>query len=224
MTIGIVAFLEPTQNFFMEQRLVWSMIIITIGMTMTSGQSLFGFFCRVLGTVIGMVLSLLVWYIVDGKIPGVITFLWLSLFVIYYFFIKFPRMLNANIIVLVTVVLILRIRTSSCYHRTGGGLAEQPALLPVSSPNRPLPSAPGTRVLSNRPIIHRTYELAPYRLASQAGGALVGFIWTVFPSPLTDRTWLRRDVAATLYLNRQLLWRCQFRTVRGYQRLRRQCW
>jgi len=31
MTIGIVAFLERTQRFFMEQRLVWAMIIIAIG-------------------------------------------------------------------------------------------------------------------------------------------------------------------------------------------------
>lgn len=31
MSIGIVAFLESTQRFFMEQRLVWAMIIIAIG-------------------------------------------------------------------------------------------------------------------------------------------------------------------------------------------------
>lgn len=33
MTIGIVAFLEQTQQFFTQQRLVWAMIIIAIGMT-----------------------------------------------------------------------------------------------------------------------------------------------------------------------------------------------
>jgi hypothetical protein len=42
--------------------------------------------------------------------------------------------------------------------------------------------------------------LAPYRLATVAGGCLVAFIWTIFPSPVTERTWLRRDLAATLYL------------------------
>jgi hypothetical protein len=46
----------------------------------------------------------------------------------------------------------------------------------------------------------RIYLLAPYRLATVAGGCLVGFIWTVFPSPITDRTWVRRDLAATMYL------------------------
>lgn len=42
--------------------------------------------------------------------------------------------------------------------------------------------------------------LAPYRLATVAGGALIAFFWTVFPSPFTDRTWLRKDLSAVLYL------------------------
>jgi len=29
---------------------------------------------------------------------------------------------------------------------------------------------------------------------------VVAFFWTIFPKPLTDRTWLRRDLSATLYL------------------------
>lgn len=33
MTVGVVAFLEQTQQFFIQQRLVWGMIIIAIGMT-----------------------------------------------------------------------------------------------------------------------------------------------------------------------------------------------
>lgn len=36
LTIGIVAFLEQTHVFFQEQRLVWAMIIIAIGMTQSS--------------------------------------------------------------------------------------------------------------------------------------------------------------------------------------------
>lgn len=35
MTVGIVAFLERTQAFFVAQRLVWAMIMIAIGMTMS---------------------------------------------------------------------------------------------------------------------------------------------------------------------------------------------
>jgi hypothetical protein len=35
MTIGIVGFLESTQNFFIQQRLVWAMIMVALGMTMS---------------------------------------------------------------------------------------------------------------------------------------------------------------------------------------------
>lgn len=40
MTVGIVAFLEQTQEFFTEQRLVWAMIMIAIGMTQSKLSSL----------------------------------------------------------------------------------------------------------------------------------------------------------------------------------------
>ena len=48
--------------------------------------------------------------------------------------------------------------------------------------------------------MNRIYLLGPYRLATVAGGCFVAYIWTIFPAPLTDRTWLRRDISATLYL------------------------
>jgi hypothetical protein len=107
MTVGIVAFLESTQLFFMEQRLVWAMIIIAIGMTITAGQSVFGFFARTGGTALSMVLSIIIWYIVDGKTPGVIVMLWLFIFVEYYFFLKFPRFLPIWLICIITQVLIV---------------------------------------------------------------------------------------------------------------------
>lgn len=46
----------------------------------------------------------------------------------------------------------------------------------------------------------RVYELAPYRLACVSAGSLVAFIWTVFPYPLSNRTGLRKDLGATIYL------------------------
>ncbi|KAK0719079.1 hypothetical protein B0T21DRAFT_374722 [Apiosordaria backusii] len=175
MTVGIVAFLEETQRFFMEQRLVWAMIIIALGMTMTSGQSFFGFLCRVGGTVVAMVLSLINWYIVDGRPAGAIVFMWFFIFISYYFFIKYPRFIPAIMIAIVTQVLIIGYELQTI--RLGREVAER-----TGQPWYP------------------TYLLAPYRLACVAGGSLVAFFWTIFPSPLTDRTWLRRDLSATLYL------------------------
>ncbi|KAK4662235.1 uncharacterized protein QC763_701440 [Podospora pseudopauciseta] len=175
MTVGIVAFLEETQRFFMEQRLVWAMIIIALGMTMTSGQSFFGFLCRVGGTVIAMVLSLIIWYIVDEQPAGAIVIMWFFVFISYYFFLKYPRFIPAIMITIVTQVLIIGYELQTI--RLGKEIAER-----TGQPWYP------------------TYLLAPYRLACVAGGSLVAFFWTIFPSPLTDRTWLRRDLSATLYL------------------------
>jgi hypothetical protein len=36
LSVGVIAFLEATQAFFIAQRLVWAMIIIAIGMTMST--------------------------------------------------------------------------------------------------------------------------------------------------------------------------------------------
>ncbi|SPO06922.1 uncharacterized protein DNG_09616 [Cephalotrichum gorgonifer] len=174
MTIGIVAFLEHTQVFFRDQRLDWAMITIAIGMTITSGQSIFGFFSRVAGTCLAMIFSLIIWYIVDQKTPGVIVFLWLFIFIEYYFF-KFPRYIPAVMITITTQIIILGYELQ--VRQLGETVATQ----------------------SGQPY-YPTYLLAPYRLAVVAGGSLVAFFWTIFPYPLTDRTLLRQDLSATIYL------------------------
>ncbi|TVY90187.1 Uncharacterized protein LAWI1_G001995 [Lachnellula willkommii] len=175
MTVGIIAYLKDTQTFFMEQRLVWAMIIIAIGMTMTSGQSIFGFFCRVGGTFAAMVLSIIIWYIPDDKTPGVIVLLWFFIFLEMYFFLKYPRFIAVWLVSIVTEVLIigyeLQVRKLGLAAATASG-----------QPYYPI------------------YELAPYRLACVAGGSFVAFIWTIFPYPLSDRSWLRKDLGSTLYL------------------------
>lgn len=50
LTIGIIAYLQDTQQFFIRQRLVWAMIMVAIGMTATAGSGIFGFIGRVIGT------------------------------------------------------------------------------------------------------------------------------------------------------------------------------
>ncbi|SCO80714.1 uncharacterized protein FRV6_04927 [Fusarium oxysporum] len=106
MTVGILAFLEQTQQFFQDQRLDWAMITIALGMTITSGQSIFGFFCRIGGTCLAMIFSLIIWYAVDQKTPGVIVLLWFFIFIEYYFF-KFPRFLTAVMITIITQIVII---------------------------------------------------------------------------------------------------------------------
>ena len=50
LSIGIVAYLKDTYVFFTEQRLVWAMIMVAIGMTTTAGSGVFGFLGRIVGT------------------------------------------------------------------------------------------------------------------------------------------------------------------------------
>ncbi|ETS83906.1 hypothetical protein PFICI_05782 [Pestalotiopsis fici W106-1] len=167
MTVAIVDFIEPTQAFFVKQRLVWAMIIVSISMTETSGQSIFGFLCRIAGTIGAMVLALIAWYIVDHRAPGVIVFYALFIMCIHYGFIKHPQFMPTWMISMVTLTLII-------------GYELQVTKIGIA--------------------VADIYEFGPYRLATVAGGCFVAFIWTIFPSPITDRTWLRRDLSATMYL------------------------
>ncbi|RWA11806.1 hypothetical protein EKO27_g3326 [Xylaria grammica] len=183
LTIGIIAFLEQTHVFFQEQRLVWAMIIIAIGMTQSSspsvhlpsGQSIFGFLCRILGTLVAVVLTLITWYIVDEKVPGIFVFLYLFQAISLYFLLKFPQLIPAVVLCMVTQVLIVGYELQVL--KIGVQVSES----------------------SGQPF-YPIYLLAPYRLAIVAAGCLVAFFWTIFPSPVTERTWLRRDLAVTLYL------------------------
>lgn len=53
-----------------------------------------------------MIFSLIIWYIVDQKTPGVIVFLWVFFFIEYYFF-KFPRFLSAVMMTILTQIVII---------------------------------------------------------------------------------------------------------------------
>ncbi|KAK5111110.1 hypothetical protein LTR62_005309 [Meristemomyces frigidus] len=175
MSIAIICYLEATQNFFLKQRLLWAMIMVAISMSRTAGQSTFNFALRVLGTAIAMTGSYIIWYIVDGQPAGVIVFLWAWIFGAFYFVIKFPKFLVVALLSLVTAVLIvgyeLQVKKIGVQASTSNG---QPA--------------------------YPTYLLAPYRLATVAGGLGIAFIWTIFPFPVSESTELRKDLGASLYL------------------------
>lgn len=81
LSVAIVGYLEPTQNFFFRQRCLWATVIIAIGMNPTSGSSIFNFIMRLIGNTVAMVVAIVNWYIVDGKTPGVLVFLFLFNFI-----------------------------------------------------------------------------------------------------------------------------------------------
>ncbi|KAJ9293207.1 hypothetical protein DTO271G3_7930 [Paecilomyces variotii] len=175
MTIAVIAFLHSTQVFFVKQRLVWAMIMVAISMSPTTGQSIFGFVLRLVGTTLAMVASFLIWYIPGQKTPGIIVFLFVFATLGFYIPIKKPRFIIVGFISIVTTTMI-----------TGYELEV-----------RQLGEAVAT---SNGQVYYPTYLLAPYRLAVVAAGLLVAFIWTIFPYPISEHSALRQDLGNSLYL------------------------
>lgn len=175
MTVGILAYLRATYLFFIQQRLVWSMIMIAFSMARTSGQSAFNFIMRILGSIVAMTASYVIWYIVDGKTPGVIVFLFIWITACFYVVIKKPRWVIVGILSAVTSILIIG------YELQVKRIGQQAAA-------------------ANGQPYYPTYELAPYRVACVSGGLFVAYIWTIFPYPITEQNELRRNVGSALYL------------------------
>ncbi|MCJ1317830.1 hypothetical protein MMC15_003157 [Xylographa vitiligo] len=195
LSIGIVAFLESSQQFFNEQRLVWAMIMVAISMTMTAGSGVFGFVGRVVskelpvlkeagsvnydkvGTLIAACNSLVIWYIAGGTgVPvGVLILLYVFIFVELYFLISYPKYTVIAMISMVTQVLILGYELQ--VGKVGIAAAE-----------------------TTGQAYYPLYLLAPYRLACVAGGCAVAFFWTFFPYPITASSTLRKQLGESLYL------------------------
>ena len=176
MSIGIIAFLHDTQTFFVEQRLVWAMIMVAISMTPTAGQSIFQFMLRITGTAIAMCVAWLIWYIPDQRTGGILPLLWFFIAIGFYIPLKRLDLVIVGMISVVTVTMIvgyeLQVRKIGVQAATTTG---QPAY----------------------PI----YQLGPYRLATVVGGLAVAFFWTIFPYPITEHSALRQKLGGALYLS-----------------------
>jgi len=70
----IPAFLRPSYVFFTMYRGVWITITVVLGMSPTTGASINALAWRCVGTVVGGLSAMAVWYIVVGHVPGVIVF------------------------------------------------------------------------------------------------------------------------------------------------------
>ncbi|KAL6721682.1 hypothetical protein ACLMJK_000786 [Lecanora helva] len=174
ISVTIMAFLANTQEWFITQRIIWGTVMIAIGMTVSAGDGVFGFFARIGGTVLALVTSLIVWYIVDGHTAGVIVFNFVFMFAEFYFMI-YPRFLIIALVTIVTQALIIGYE------------------LEVKKVGQKVATA-------NLQPYYSIAKLSAYRVATVAGGMLVCFIWTYFPYPITARSLLRKDLGASLYL------------------------
>lgn len=176
MSLAIIVYLRDTQLFFVQQRLVWALIMVSISMTPTAGQSMFTFLLRILGTAVAMIVAWLMWYIPGQKTAGVIVFLWVFVSIGFYIPLKRPDLIIVALISVVTATMIvgyeLEVRKIGVQLATSNG---QPA--------------------------YAIYILGPYRLATVIGGLAVAFIWTYFPYPISEHSALRQKLGGALYLS-----------------------
>lgn len=175
MTIAVIAYLYDTQEFFVRQRLFWAIIMVNLSMSPTSGQSIFGFVLRILGTVLAMIVCFLSWYIPDEHTAGTLVFFFIFVSCAFYVPIKMFRFRIIGIITIITASMIIG------YELQVRKVGEQIAT-------------------SNGQAYYPIYLLAPYRLATVAGGIGVSFIWTFFPYPMSEHSVLRQSLGASLYL------------------------
>lgn len=175
ISIGVLAFIRQTHNFFLQQRVLWAMIMTAISMDSTTGRGIFGFFGRILGTVVAMTSSIVIWYIGYKQPAAIIPIFYLYLMGGFWFLLKNPTLAIIGMISMVTAVLIV-----------GYELQETKLGLRLTE--------------SNGQDYYKIYILAPYRLGTVCAGLFVAFVWSYFPYPVTTHTTLRKDLGNTLYL------------------------
>ncbi|KAF2156643.1 hypothetical protein K461DRAFT_272706 [Myriangium duriaei CBS 260.36] len=175
MCAAIIGLVSPTRTFFIGHRGFWAQIMVAISMTPSAAQSTFGFVLRIFGTFLAMCTSLAVWYIVDGKLPGVIVLYWFVIMWGFFVIVKFPKFIAIGMIFSVTNTLII-------------GYGTQTAKIGVAASE------------TSGQLYYPTYLLAPYRLATVAAGLALAWIWTIFPYPVSEHSELRRDLGSALYL------------------------
>lgn len=149
--------------------------MVAISMGANGGQGIFGFACRIFGTTLSMSTSIILWYMGDGRTGAVIPLLYLFTALWFYALVKWPRFAVVAIISAVTQILIVGYELG--VKKTGIKLA--------TSTGQPY---------------YTIYLLAPYRLATVAGGLFVAFIWTFIPYPVSTHSALRRDLGSTMHL------------------------
>ncbi|KAL1606225.1 hypothetical protein SLS60_003627 [Paraconiothyrium brasiliense] len=179
MSIAIIAYLADTQLWFTRQRVVWAMLMVALGMTPTSGLSMFNFIWRILGTLVAMLAAWLVWYIPDQKTPGILVVAYIFVSLGHWVPLKRPDLIIAGLISMVTCVMIT-------------GYELQVRKLGVA------------QSISNGQPYYKIIVLGPYRLACVVAGIAVAFFWTFVPYPITEHSTLRTKLGGSLYLSANL--------------------
>lgn len=175
MCIAVVAYLHDTQVFYTQNRIFWAQIMTSIGMQPSAGQGLRSSAFRITGTALFMIAAWICWYIVDGHTAGVIVFYFIFLHIGPWILLKYPAYTTLGMIGPITMTLIL-------------GYELQVLKVGIDAAQ------------SNGQAYQPVYLLGPIRLATVIGGLFLGWLWTIFPYPVSEHAELRKSLGSSLYL------------------------
>ena len=71
---SIPAFIATSATFYLQYRGVWIIVVIILCLNPTTGASMNGLLVQCTGTLLGGLVAMAVWYMVDEKVAGVIVF------------------------------------------------------------------------------------------------------------------------------------------------------
>jgi hypothetical protein len=71
---SVPAFIATSATFYLQYRGVWIIIVLILGVNPTTGASLNSLLVQCSGTLLGGLLAMAVWYMVDQNVAGVIVF------------------------------------------------------------------------------------------------------------------------------------------------------
>ncbi|KAF9527115.1 hypothetical protein CPB83DRAFT_856773 [Crepidotus variabilis] len=70
LALWIPAVCKPTAWFYYENKGLWALIMGQLGLAIYAGDQILNFLVRIIGTIIGLLLGMVVWYIGAGRGPG----------------------------------------------------------------------------------------------------------------------------------------------------------
>ena len=173
--VTLPAFFESSYRWYAENRVSWVGIVTAAWMTPLAGTTISGLLLRTIGTFVGAISSLVLYYI--GGAGNVIAILVLFPFFMFGFVLvlrREPLKIQLHLLTIITFILI----TGYDLQILKGGIA--------------LADSTGQRYM---PI----YLLAPYRFLVVFIGVCTSTLFTLFPHPHTTRSLLRRNIAKHLF-------------------------
>lgn len=174
MTVSIIGLIEESQAFYLKQHLVWAQYVIGIVMQTSVGQSWRKALFRLLGTILAVLLAFVAWYAGGQTAYGALIWYFIFQVGVMYIPVRYPTRSQLGFVPAFALGIVLGLVLQAKKDRSSH-LAQA-----SQQPDTPI------------------YENGGLRLGAICFGLLVGWFWTIFPYPISDKDVFLARLAACL--------------------------